>query len=93
MENSRTKKFLYFIQSGDKGPIKIGTTYDLMKRLKELQVGNPKVLRLLAATTTGYYEGGIHNQFYRSHIRGEWYRPVKDLLDLIKKIRDKNKII
>ena len=43
------KSYVYIIQAGDKknAPIKVGVSDDPEKRLKQLQTGNPKVLRLL----------------------------------------------
>jgi len=40
--------YVYFVQAGEGGPIKIGVTRDIGGRLRTLQTGNPYRLRLLA---------------------------------------------
>jgi len=71
--------FVYFIQSGIDGPIKIGKANDIEKRRQDLQVGNPMELTVLLAIpckSSKHAEGmekQIHRRFKRSHIRGEWF--------------------
>lgn len=69
--------FVYFIQSGA-GPIKIGFTVgDPIDRMKTLQTGSPKTLRLLAAIkATPQMERFLHKALRRHRLRGEWFRAV-----------------
>jgi len=78
---------LYFIQSGENGPIKIGHSSDPDERLASLQVGNPQHLRLLAAVEFGSdaaaQEQLCHRTFRVEHIRGEWFQPSHLLIGTI----------
>lgn len=68
--------WLYFIQQGYGGPVKIGLASDPQKRLEQLQVGNPQTL-CLRAQRPGHpeLEADLHRLFASGHIRGEWFRP------------------
>lgn len=78
--------YVYFIQIGDSGDIKIGYTNNIKKRLKELQTGSPKKLKLL-----GYIDGGrtkeqeLHSQFKQYRVNGEWFRLHQEIVDYINK--------
>ena len=75
---------IYFIQSGEKGPIKIGFARDPEKRLRHLQGANPCELALLKAVHGDVGgEKRLHAQFAHLRIRGEWFEPGDDLLDYI----------
>jgi hypothetical protein len=79
--------WVYFVQSGDAGPIKIGFAFDIEKRLAQLQVGNPETLHL-----RGAYRGTIdaevdeHERFDASRLRGEWFHPTSELLVFIERL-------
>jgi len=71
----RTGGFVYFIQAGEGGPIKIGWAVDPRARLNELQVGCPEPLRLLMTLAgDGGLEAQLHRRFARIRPRGEWFR-------------------
>jgi excisionase family DNA binding protein len=79
------KHCVYFIQDGEGGPIKIGTTGDLYSRLDSLQTANARNLKLLGYQTGGYgVERALHDKFDRSKIRGEWFEPSDEILEYIK---------
>jgi hypothetical protein len=80
---------VYFIQQGDTGPIKIGTSRDVKKRLSALQASSPVPLRLLR-TIHGERsrEQNLHGQFKHLRMTGEWFRPEPDLLDYIATARE-----
>lgn len=67
-------QYVYFIQAGFTGPIKIGSAVDPAKRLNNLQCGNHEELRVrelvLADQTT---EATFHAHWREAHIRGEWF--------------------
>jgi len=80
---------VYFIQCGSsKGPIKVGVSNDIDKRIETLQIGCPWRLKLIAKIKPNsdnhayYLEGQLHNKFKRHHMRGEWFKS-KIILNLI----------
>jgi hypothetical protein len=85
--------FIYFIQQGNAGPIKIGyTKYDLYARFKRLQTGNPLPLRVLAIidgadTRT---EISLHTRFSSCRLNGEWFAPTEELIKFINEIRNRS---
>lgn len=82
--------YVYFIQEGDDGPIKIGIAFDPFQRLGNMQVGNSRPLKLLHCLSDhGATEGRIQGIFEDSHLRGEWYNPTDDLLTFIADIKTK----
>lgn len=70
--------WLYFVQMGDSGPIKVGRAVYPLKRLAELQTGNPVPLRLLAASEGGgRLEAGVHRALWEGRIgETEWFEPM-----------------
>lgn len=67
--------YVYLIQAGENGPVKIGATTDPRKRLIGLQVGHYEVLRILAIIPDSVArEAQLHEWFKADHIRGEWFR-------------------
>ena len=82
--------FVYFIQAGEGGPVKIGWSSNIKVRMESAQVDNPEPLALLAYVPGGpEIEARLHHRFREAHLRGEWFRPVRDLLDLIEEIVDR----
>lgn len=74
--------WVYFIQAGQDGPIKIGVSDSVFDRLKALQTGNPEPLRLIAAVIGDTQdELALHRRFRRQRLIGEWFRPSKKLLE------------
>lgn len=87
-----TKKYVYFIQCGKGGPIKIGLTDNPRNRLAALQTGSPwkYILLRVVSDVSGlpsnaqHYEQWAHKEFERYRLDGEWFEPVQKLLDFIK---------
>ena len=79
--------WLYAIQSGDDGPVKIGLTRrPPAERLAALQVGNPATLRGLAAwRALPLEEAGVHADFAEHRLRGEWFSPAPGLLRFVQR--------
>lgn len=77
--------WVYFIQEGDDGPIKIGYTAANPKgRLAALQTGNANPLRIVTwAPGTLEDEKALHGRFAHLRMQGEWFRPVAELLTFI----------
>lgn len=73
---------IYFIQSGNGGPIKIGfTESDVQARFSQLQTGSPYPLTLLGVIHGDQNaEKALHEKFKAHHIRNEWFEPHKEIL-------------
>jgi hypothetical protein len=81
------KSIVYFIQAADGGPIKIGrsTEMGLTSRLSGIQTGNPRRLVICSYLEgTGALESELHLRFGWAHVRGEWFAPVPELVELAK---------
>lgn len=75
---------VYFVQSGDDGPIKIGFTRRKGLRLVALQNGSPVKLRMLCAIPGGRaLERILHDRFAKHRMCGEWFSPTPRMLKLI----------
>jgi len=75
---------VYFVQAGEGGPIKIGTSDKVPDRIAKLQTANPHKLSLLG-TVAGdeEIERALHARFASIRLEGEWFRPGRELLDFI----------
>lgn len=75
---------IYFARSCYGGPIKIGTSYNLERRLMQLNVASVTPLCFLA-TMPGWREeeAKLHAQFSDALIHSEWYEPSPELMELI----------
>lgn len=71
--------FVYFIQCGENGPIKIGIAVNVWSRLAALQCGNPVELKVLyylrvASVTEAYrIEALLHKRYNHRRVSGEWF--------------------
>jgi hypothetical protein len=75
---------VYFIQSGNDGPIKIGTSMNIPVRLAHLRADNPYALYLLGTIPGGsLMEEALHRRFASDRIHNEWFAPTAALLDFI----------
>lgn len=78
--------WIYFIQHGAGGPIKIGIAKDVERRLASLQSASPVPLHVLGAVRgTERGERQLHLRFAKHRIRGEWFQPVEDLLRYVER--------
>ena len=73
-ENLPESDFIYFIQHGDSGPVKIGLSKTPTERVNKLQTGNPRelILRHVIPGDRGV-ENDLHERFKAARIRGEWF--------------------
>jgi len=75
---------LYFLQAKSSKLVKIGHAKQVRKRVNNIQVASPEPLELL-----GVCEGGpddearLHQKWAKSRVNGEWFRPVKSLMNFI----------
>lgn len=76
----RSFDYLYFIQAGLAGPIKIGRSCDVTARLRILQSGNHCELRLIASLPArGWEETLWHRALQDDREIGEWFSPSSHL--------------
>lgn len=78
--------YIYFVSDGDR--IKIGRTVNVVSRLRGMQTSTANPLTVLATfLTADSVESALHGRFKAARIRGEWYRPVPELLDFIERVK------
>lgn len=76
--------YIYFLEAGKDGPIKIGFAKDVRKRVKDMQSGNHLPLNVILEIPGDYLnEGQFHDLFARHNIRGEWFQRHQDILEVI----------
>jgi hypothetical protein len=76
---------VYFIQAESGGPIKIGHSDDPTLRLKSLQTAHPyRLVLLLSVPASTGTEAALHKRFATYRLRGEWFRPVRPLREMIR---------
>lgn len=79
----RRGSFVYFIQAAS-GPIKIGTSFDPVNRLADLQTGMYEELSIIGLSMGDEKEESrLHRQFADDNLRGEWFSPSAELLEYI----------
>lgn len=86
-------RVVYFIQSVDGGPIKIGTSSvgSILSRFTSIQVGNPSELKIRRMVAGDWrVERGLHSYFaeQRTRTRGEWFWPSDELEEIADPPRD-----
>lgn len=78
------RRKVYFIQMGEDGPIKIGSSSSPRSRLRYLRSGSPYPLHLIATIDKGIAsERDLHKHFSHLRLEGEWFKPDRELLDCI----------
>lgn len=79
-------RYIYFIQQGENGPIKIGVASNPIDRMINLQKGSGHELALLGIIEESTdLERMLHQQFNHLNLRYEWFSPDRELLDYISK--------
>jgi hypothetical protein len=82
--------YVYFIQCHNNHFIKIGYTKDIKARLQIIQSNNPEQIDILNIIMgTEKLESQIHNQLSKYKIRGEWYYPKQEVVNLMNQYVDK----
>lgn len=68
---------VYLVQAGGDGPVKIGWTKAVGRRLGELQAASPVELELRGVLDAPpELEAALHRAFARLRLHGEWFQPV-----------------
>jgi hypothetical protein len=76
---------VYFISDGEF--IKIGRSDDYpIGRIGSLQTANARDLKLLAVIPGADRECHLHRLFSAHHVRREWFRSCREILDYIEAI-------
>lgn len=77
----RYKPKVYFVYDEGAEAVKIGVAGDPLRRLDQLQTGNPRRLALLGTIPGGRgIESEIHDHFRPVHLRMEWFRATDEVL-------------
>jgi len=77
---------IYAIRCEEPVAYKFGVSVDPVQRLLELQIANPSKLYLVAEcgfSNALDIESRIHNYLSESRIRGEWFLPTDDTLEIV----------
>jgi hypothetical protein len=75
---------VYFVQESGAGFIKIGMSTNVEMRMCALLQGMPHNLTLLATMPgANRVESLVHAHFRHARVRGEWFRPLPELLEYI----------
>lgn len=78
------RRRVYFVRSGNNGPIKIGCSLAPAVRLRELQREHDQPLHYIGSITGGFdVERALHRRFADLRISGEWFSPGADLIAFI----------
>jgi len=81
---SPTGLYLYCIQAGTRGPVKIGISNNPWKRLQSIQTSIPSPLKLVAQWAGNREdEQELHLRFKKFWVRGEWFRPEPEILNYV----------
>jgi hypothetical protein len=76
--------YVYFVQAGESGPIKIGFSTDPDRRIKTLRTAMSEELIVLKVVKgSRQLEKTLHDQFSEINRRGEWYEPTTELLEFV----------
>ena len=89
-ESNNGNMILYVVQSGEKGPVKIGICKDLKKRLYQLQTGSSVKLKVLyqyelTSKNAKEMEKNLHQFFRHTRLSGEWHRPTEYMMEYFSK--------
>lgn len=81
--------YIYFVQDGDDGPIKIGLAANVVRRLDQLVSATHRELVLRAVILgDARLERELHARFAADRIRGEWYHPSEAILEYVNSVPD-----
>lgn len=73
-----------YIIGHETGPVKIGYTTNIEKRLQAIQTGYPYKLEIIASFRGGLREESIiHRRYSRSRLHGEWFERTQDIKEFI----------
>jgi hypothetical protein len=80
---------VYFLQAVGNGPIKIGCTFDIAKRMMTIQAWCPFKLELKASIEGDeLLEKILHQKFSGYRMHGEWFEPHDELMRVMKSLNE-----
>jgi Meiotically up-regulated gene 113 len=85
---------VYFLQRGTAGPIKIGSSLSVAKRILAIQVSSAERCELLGVVCGGgaKLEKQLHRKFSACRLSGEWFSPTDELMaEIIRLAADNRK--
>lgn len=89
--NAGSDDIAYFIQAGENGAIKVGTTNNILARINLFKTHHDKELIVRLLIPGGIYvEREVSKRFKHLRIRGEWYSPGEDLISYMETLKDQN---
>ena len=75
---------IYFVQSGEDGPLKIGKANSPYSRINELQTGSPERLYMRATLDVpDSVERGLHAILGGCRVRGEWFDSKEIIVNIV----------
>ena len=84
--------YVYFVWDGE--AIKIGFAMEPIKRLAGLRSSRSSELKMLGAIAAHrHMEKMLHHRFVHLKIRGEWFQPGEDLLDMIEDLNSDGRLV
>lgn len=92
--NKKNKGYVYFVKFKSSNAIKIGKSFDVIKRVNELRNGHQDDMILLGyiySEDYGKLENESHKKFNEKRISGEWFNV--SLIDVIDYIKSLNGIV
>lgn len=90
LKNNNFNGYVYFIQCHNSHFMKVGYTKDIKARLQIIQSNNPEKIDILNIIMgTEKLETQIHHQLIKYKIRGEWYYPKEEVINLMNQYVDK----
>lgn len=75
--------YVYFMQAGQGGPIKIGRAADPEARTRGVQTSNANTLKVLLLIPDASLERKFHRWFRHHHIKGEWFKAHPEILRFV----------
>jgi DNA-binding Xre family transcriptional regulator len=85
--------FVYFVQAGESGNIKIGISRNVSQRLTKMRTDAPVELQLLGVIVGDQKtERAFHSELLAHRANREWFRPSPEVLALIEREKAKGSI-
>lgn len=84
MFSDPTEAFVYVVQIGEDGPIKIGFTTKIKRRIAAIRAGIPsRVFVRMIGPGTDRLEKMFHEMLEPHRLKGEWFVPTKEVMSLL----------
>lgn len=85
----RYRGYVYFVQAGTVGPIKIGTSVSVKDRVASIQVHCPERLFVLGVIRGGIIiEQAMHRRFAAHRLHHEWFEPNPHIFAFLRRCKE-----